>query len=247
MNRNRLIRGSALIILFLITAASVFTQNITGIIRETNGTVEIKANASGNWVQARPGDLLRKDTVISTGFRSSAVIAVGNSSLTVRPLTRLSLEELLTQNDSETISINLNTGRVRAEVAPPLGGKTNFSIQSPSATASVRGTEFEMDTVSIQVLSGEVSYTPTPSGQNGQPGRSVSVSAGQESWIDADTGVAVTPIAAAETSRSLPNLPGQEAGTISNAGARKETTGTLNADLELGGKVIVEIDVQQIQ
>ena len=244
MKRNSLIRSSALIILFLIAAASVFAQNTTGIVREITGTVELKANPSANWVLARPGDLLRKDTIISTGFRSSAVLAVGNSTLTVRPLTRLSLEELLSQNDTETININLNTGRVRAEVAPPSGGRTNFSIQSPSATASVRGTEFEMDASSIQVVSGEVSYTPTPSGQNGQPGRSVTVSAGQESWIDTDTGKAVTPIAATETGRYLPSLPGQDAGTITYSGTKKETTGTLNVDLELGGMIIIEIDPQ---
>jgi len=240
MKVTKLIKKSALLILLLAAAVSVYAQNPTAVIKELTGTVEIKTGDSTDWVSAKTGDVIRKDTIISTGFRSSAIISVGSSTLTIRPITRLSLAELLSQNDTETININLNTGRIRAEVSPPSGGRANFTVQSPAATASVRGTEFEMDPVSIQVISGEVSYAPMASGQ-GQHGRSVTVSSGQESWVDTDTGSAVTPMAAAESGRTVPSLPGQEAGTISDGVTKKDTTGSASVDVQLGGQVDIEI------
>jgi len=240
MRITNFLKISTMIIIFLTAAAHAFAQNPNAVIKEITGTVEIKAGGSANWETARIGDVIRKDTILSTGFRSTAILSVGSSTLTVRPLTRLSLAELLSLNDTETININLNTGRIRAEVSPPSGGRANFTVQSPSATASVRGTEFEMDPVSIQVVTGEVSYAPAASGQ-GQHGRAVTVSAGQESWVNTETGSAVTPMTAAETTRSVPSLPGQEAGTISDGVTKKDTSGSVSVDVQPGGQVEIEI------
>jgi hypothetical protein len=106
---------------------------------------------------------IEKTARISTGFKSSAVIALGNSTITVRPLTRLTLEEIARLQDTEEAGLYLGTGRVRAEVAPPSGGKIDFTVRSPMATASVRGTTFDFDTVNLRVLEGRIRYT-TPSG-----------------------------------------------------------------------------------
>jgi hypothetical protein len=121
----------------------------------------------------------------------------------VRPLTRLSVEALLNQDNTETINLGLRTGRIQAEVNPPAGMKTDFSVRSPMATASVRGTSFFMDPVNLMVSDGNVSYVPSGGTQP------VTVGAGQNSWVDNDSGKAVNPVVAAETSRSLPALSGQ--------------------------------------
>jgi hypothetical protein len=57
--------------------------------------IPIKAPGSTAWVSAVAGDRIEKDTLISTGFKSSAVILLGNSVLMVQPVTRLSLEEII--------------------------------------------------------------------------------------------------------------------------------------------------------
>ena len=44
------------------------------------------------------GDILTPGTVISTGFRSSAVLYIGKSLIEVRALTRLTIEEIVEQN-----------------------------------------------------------------------------------------------------------------------------------------------------
>ena len=230
--------------LFLVSGAVLlFAQSPTAVIREMSGTVELKKSGSAVWVPAQQGDLIDKATIVSTGFKSTASLVVGNSTLIVRPLTRLSLEELMIQNETEMININLSTGRIHANVKPPAGGRANFSVQSPTATASVRGTSFEMDTSSIQVLEGAVSYAPA-AGVVSVINRPVTISAGQESWVDTNTGKAVAPMIAAETSSSIPSLPGQSAGTIAETGTRSESPGSMTIGVGLGGQVVVEVELK---
>jgi hypothetical protein len=217
------------LILFTLSAGLLFAQNPEAVIREISGTVEVKKSASADWAAAREGDSIGKDAIISTGFKSTAILAAGHSTIIVRPLTRLSLAELMSRNETETINVNLSTGRIRVDVNPPAGRKANLTVQTPTATASVRGTAFEMNTVSIQVLKGAVNYTSAKTAVV----RPVVVSAGQESWIDARTGGAVHPMTAAETSRTLPGLPGQNA-VPANNGAQlhlPDKNGTITVDV----------------
>jgi len=217
------------VILFTLSAGFLFAQNSEALIREISGTVELKTSGSADWVTAQAGDRIGKNAIVSTGFKSIALLAVGNSTITVRPLTRLSLTELINRNETETINVNLNTGRVRADVNPPMGGRANFTVQTPTATASVRGTSFDMNTAAIQVLQGAVNYKPT----NGTYVRSVMVNAHQESWIDTDTGSAVHPMTAAKTARNFPDLPGQSALPPANNGGRLDVPGGNNGTITL--------------
>jgi hypothetical protein len=82
----------------------------------------------------------------------------------VRPLTRLSIEELSALRDTEQVGLFLRTGKVRAEVTPPANGRTNFTVRSLQATNSVRGTVFEFDTVQLTVDEGRVWFFPNAGG-----------------------------------------------------------------------------------
>jgi hypothetical protein len=44
------------------------------------------------------------------------------------------------------------------DVNPPAGTKASLSVNSPTATASVRGTSFEFDTRNLRVNSGTVHF-----------------------------------------------------------------------------------------
>ncbi|MDR1352158.1 MAG: FecR family protein [Treponema sp.] len=173
------------------------------------GTVELKVPGSADWIPGKKGSRVLPNTVISTGFRSTALLAVGDSTIAVQPLTRLSLEELIKQAGTERASLNLHTGRIRAQVAPPAAGSIEFSVRSPMATASVRGTAFNFDTLNLEVRKGAVSFAPAIQGTASS--RPVLVRAGESSRIDADSGRVLSPQAAAETSRTPPALPGREA------------------------------------
>jgi len=140
--------------LFLVPCYLLPAQN--AVIRELTGTVEV--SRGGAFVPARVGDQLGENTVISTGFRSSALIEVESAMLAVRALTHLTLTEIRASYGSETLNMNLQAGRVRVELNPPPGVRASLSLISPMAVASVRGTSFEFDTRGINVEEGAVNF-----------------------------------------------------------------------------------------
>ncbi|MDR1352609.1 MAG: FecR family protein [Treponema sp.] len=222
------------VILFSLSLSLLPAQAPEAVIREINGTVELKPNGQADWIPAKTGDILAVSTLVSTGFRSSALIAAGSSSILVHPLTRLSLEELISRDETETIQVGLRAGRLRVQVTPPLAGKSDFTVKTPIATASVRGTVFDIDTLNLRVSEGEVRYE----GAGSRAVRPVQVNAGQNTWVDSAAGGALNPLTAAEASRALPALPGgNSAPTADSGGASPEPIGgTLSVTVTLDSK-----------
>jgi len=220
----------ALVVFFATVNIFAQTQNAQAgfaTIKEIAGTVELKRPGSANYVHASVGDRVANATIISTGFRSSAVLDTGSSTITVRPLTNLSLETIMDTGNAETTNLELKTGRIRVDVNPPTGSRTNFNVQSPSSTASVRGTNFEMDFMNLKVNKGTVQLGSAASDQP------VVVIAGQSSWVDAETGKAINSYDAGELNRALPAMPGQ--GSMPGA-TRSQTKGLFAADITLISK-----------
>ena len=195
------------------SAAALFAQNAPesqALIREISGTVEIKAPDAAVWSPALPGQSLSRNTLVSTGFKSSALIAIGNSTLTVQPLTRLSLEEIVRAGDGEKVDVSLRTGRIRANVKPPDGGRTSFTVRSPTATASVRGTVFEFNGLQLRVDEGRVHFS-------GGDGIGTYVSAGGLARTDIETGRTAGPAETAAEALTLPVPAGVDAAAESPA------------------------------
>jgi hypothetical protein len=173
--------------------------------REITGTVEIRAPGSTAWTGAAAGDRIKKNTLVSTGFKSTAVIVVGNSVITVRPVTRLALEEIIRNQDREQVSLYLQSGRIRADVRPPVDGKIDFVARTPVSTASVRGTSFEFDTENLRVDNGRVQYSLAN-------GRTVSVAAGGMSYANEAGNAVVSPFEAATELLAPAPPPGSDSG-----------------------------------
>ncbi|MCL2380670.1 MAG: FecR family protein [Treponema sp.] len=208
-----------------------FAQN--GVIRELTGDVTLRHAGSDSFVPAAAGNLVAQDTIVSTGFRSSAIIEIGSSTITVRPITRLSLGEIQAAAGTETLSVNLQAGRVRVDVRPPAGASANFTMQGPSATASVRGTSFEFDARSVRVLEGTVHFA----GGRGAP---VMVRAGGES-VAAVGGRAADPVQIAFGNLSPPAPVG--AGVSGEASAVSGLTPQAGTPPDAGdGGIDIEID-----
>jgi hypothetical protein len=185
--------GKQIAAALVLSGVFLFTRNVQAqeiaFFRNLSGTVEVKAPGSAAWTNAVEGNRIEKNTIISTGFKSTAVVVLGDSVLTVRPLTRLSLEEIIRSQNDEQVNLYLHTGRVRADVSPPSGGKTDFVVRSPVATASVRGTSFEFDTERLVVEEGRVQYSL-------ENGRQTYVAAGGMSYVDETGNALVNPFEA---------------------------------------------------
>jgi len=207
------------IVIFFIASAAIFAQSVPqAMIREMTGIVELKTSNASNWVVAKVGDRIEKSTIVSTGFKSTAILAVGSSTILVRPLTRLSLQELMTQGQTETINVNLNTGKVRVEIKAPAGGRANATFQSPTATASVRGTIFEFDTLNLVVKEGTVAF----SGASKAP---VLIDGGRTSYVDDRSGRAALQEETFITELK-PDLPSASAVVVSSTSLGKPSEGS---------------------
>jgi len=198
-------------LVLLLAALSVFAQN--GVVKELSGQVELKSSGSAAFVAAKAGDIVNQDTVVSTGFKSTALIEVGSTAIAVRPLTRLTLTEIKATSGSESLNVSLQAGRVRVDVNPPAGAKASMTVSSPTATASVRGTSFEFDTRNLHVVSGNVIF-------KGVRGEATLITAGFNSTTD-QKGSAVNPLAFGAAAYK-PQMP---AGTQPNATPAPIATG----------------------
>ncbi len=136
---------------FLILTTSLFAAS--GKVLAVKGKVELQK--SGNWRPAQNGDTLDSGTLISTGFKSELTIKVDGSTIVVQALTRLRLDEIIKKGDVLSSKVYLDMGSIKANVKPAETKKVSFTVRTPVATASVRGT------------SGEISYNGVLNGETG--------------------------------------------------------------------------------
>ena len=143
-------------------AATLPLAALEGQVVTVNGKVEIQ-DTGGVWKTLKAGDPLTAGSMISTGFKSEATLKLGASILTVRPLTRMTLTQLVEKEDIVNTELYLEVGNVKAEVNSLNNKKNGFTVKSPVATASVRGTIFEIGE-DLVITKGVVVFS-TPLGQ----------------------------------------------------------------------------------
>lgn len=210
-------------------AAAALTATIT----EVAGKVECKLPGT-DWKTAKAGDVLPAGSFISTGFKSTAILKTESAMLTVKPVTRLSLEELIKSEGTSKTQMFLMTGRVKAEVTPKDGEKAEFKVKSPTATASVRGTGFEFDGQNLLVEHGAVQFESSAG-----MGIPQIVASGEVSTVS-QTGTVTTPVAIA-TSTSASPLQAIQSTSIAAANNTDSINTTKFIDLEPGSEIKIAI------
>ncbi|MDZ7794103.1 MAG: FecR domain-containing protein [Spirochaetia bacterium] len=163
-----------LIAVLLLLAAPVYSVN--AVIEETKGKVELKA-IGGSWRKAEVGMEIGLGTTVSTGFNANAKIAIGDTVLEVKPLTRMELEELIEKEGTIDTELNLKVGKIKANVRSSAGLQNNFKLRSAQSTAAVRGTVFVYDGYTLSVEQGRVSLS-------NKLGQVRSVGSGEQSSTD---------------------------------------------------------------
>jgi hypothetical protein len=143
-----------LIIFGLIGYSGLFAQS-RAVIKKISGKVEVKL-PNRDWQGAWVGLVMSKGTIVATGFNSSAVIEMDGSVLTVKALSRLTLEELFREGDEVNTRLYLRSGRIESDVDTTSGLKHNYRLRSPITTASVRGCKFDWEPKKLFVYEGTV-------------------------------------------------------------------------------------------
>ncbi len=147
---------------------------LTGTVVSVLGKVEVQSDSG--WTPLKSGDSVQSGKVISTGFRSQAIIQIAGSSVIVNQLSRLTLEQLTETDDTHSSEVFIDLGSISADVQASQNKRVGFVVNTPVATSSVRGTQFTMDVNTLRVNRGLVDF-------NGKKGRTVSVTAGSISRV----------------------------------------------------------------
>jgi hypothetical protein len=167
-------------------------------IAEINGKVEIR-QGTDVWRPAEVGQIVPVGASISTSFNSTALLQVGASEVEVKPLTRVRIQELISEDGVDRSEVDMPVGRISANIR---GGerRTEFTVRSPVATASVRGTSFDFDGVNLDVAEGIVVLA-------NKFNEAVAVAQGEQSSASGNT-PPQQPAQAAEESNSVTVSPG---------------------------------------
>ena len=155
-----------LILLLIFTAVTFTSFAMQAQVVSTKGKAEVQN--SGVWVALKAGDTLDQGSVIQTGFKSEIVLKIKESTVTVAPLSRLTLQTLAEREGigsakgKDDTTIFLDTGSLKSNVQKSADRRVGFTVRSPVATASVRGTVFDFATkyksVALNATQGKVAF-----------------------------------------------------------------------------------------
>lgn len=134
--RRTLLKIMAVSLMF--AGSFAFADALDAVVVSSTGKVEVQNGAQ--WVPVKEGDVLKKGSVVQTGFKSELVLKVKESNMKISQLTRMVIENLSAGSDKDDTRIFIDTGSVRSEVNRSGNRKVGFTVRSPVATASVRGT-----------------------------------------------------------------------------------------------------------
>lgn len=234
---------------------SLLTFNVFAIeakVISVSGKVQIQKGSA--WVDLKPGDLIKKGDMIQTGFKSEAEIALTssneNSRIKVAPLSRLTIEQLAENAAGDKTSVYLATGSVSSDIKKTADKRAGYTVRSPVATASVRGTAIDMkmtfDSVQIVTREGSAAAWKT-SAQD----------AGPQIADDADDGSASMPVAGGTANTasisggqapkgSFTISEGQNASFTSNSTASAASSAVSNASEVKGGSTITQASAEGV-
>jgi hypothetical protein len=130
--------------LILLSPLAASAQAQQAVVKEFSGKVEVKAPGR-DWRPVALNMPVAMGATVSTGFASRLVLAIGETQVSVQPLTRIVVQQLVKNGSTNTTALTLRVGKVNVAVKAASGEKNDFRIRGPASTAAVRGTEFSYD------------------------------------------------------------------------------------------------------
>lgn len=112
-----------------------------------SGDVTVRHGASA-FSAGNDGEVLNEGDAIRTGADGRAILTYfEGSTVTIEPSTELAIDAAnATADGSTVVSMTQNFGRTWHVVTKLITGGSKYEVRTPASTASVRGTEFQVDT-----------------------------------------------------------------------------------------------------
>lgn len=111
-----------------------------------SGDVSVR-HGNGAFVAAVDGETLSEGDAVRTAADARAILTYfEGSTVTIEPASELSIDNAETRADGGTVVVMTQTlGRTWHVVTKLITGSSKYEVKTPASTASVRGTEFQVD------------------------------------------------------------------------------------------------------
>src|SRR5262249_59435942 len=98
----------------------------------------------GDWQDAREGFALSQGDQIHTGPESSVTLKFSDgTTMLLKELTHINVVVLLKRRERVKVQILLKLGELKSQVKRQEAVDSDYSVQTPTNIASVRGTDFD--------------------------------------------------------------------------------------------------------
>ena len=133
----------SLVAILFVAVLSCHLFAADGTVTFVKGKVEVKKGNS--WVTLSVGDKVKQSEMINTGFQSEAKIKLMDNILYLGPVTRVTLDTLASSSETDKVNVYLTTGSARSKINRTDTKRVSYTVRTPIAVASVRGTDFSID------------------------------------------------------------------------------------------------------
>lgn len=155
--KKNVVKFLSALVLSVLVSSPIFAED--AVVTFVKGKVEVQRGDA--WVQLNVGDKIKKSETVSTGFQSEAKIKYSGSLMALGALTRITMDELASGGNKEKVDVYLSTGAVRSKVTHSEDTRVSYTVRSPIAVASVRGTDFDMTAKgTVRCFEGAVAVYP---------------------------------------------------------------------------------------
>lgn len=153
----------------IFSVSSLFADESIIKLADFSGKVFVKISPAAEWTDAKKGQGLNQSDSVKTGDNTSAVLEFSNgSSVALKSNTEIIVEELVWDNVSKKVGINMTSGALRT-IIKKMDAPSEFKIRTPTAISGARGTIFYVvvfpSGTGVYVQEGLIDFLNTISGE----------------------------------------------------------------------------------
>lgn len=115
-------------------------QSISAKVQGLTGDVEYSQDGK-NFAPLKAGTVIKEGWFVSTGFESTATLDFGYGTLRISQLTQLRIDKFVSEENIKKTQLFLNIGTVAPKLPHNAAIRGDFSVTTPTANASIRGSE----------------------------------------------------------------------------------------------------------
>lgn len=106
--------------------------------------IEVRRGASGEIIPARLGMVVKVGDTVSTLLDTRVLLDFGYATLEVLKFTQVTLDEYTNKDNISKTQLALRVGAVKSKIRHTNAIRSDFSVATPGANASIRGSEMQV-------------------------------------------------------------------------------------------------------